>query len=97
MRKYFDSLWFHEGINDLWEVGIGNDKLAFLFKEYKSAYLAIKTANGTTKRINIYNKIMQGTVWAGLICTNTQDGLGKEVYANPALAYKFRREVEVPT
>ena len=39
---------------------------------------------------------MQGTVWAGLMCTNTMDGLGKEVYANPAHAYKYRGEVEVP-
>ena len=48
------------------------------------------------ERINIHNKIMQGTVWSGPMCTNTLDGLGKEVYANTTFAYKYRGEVEVP-
>ena len=39
---------------------------------------------------------MQGTVWAGLMCTNTMDKLGKEVYADPSLAYKYRGIVDVP-
>ena len=39
---------------------------------------------------------MQGTVWAGLMCTTTMDKLGKEVYADPGLVYKFRGKVQVP-
>ena len=96
VKKCFDSLSLHECINDLWDAGIQNYKLALLFKENESALIAIKTANGTTERVSIYNKIMQGTVWAGLMCTTTMDGLGKKVYANPALTYKYRGEVEVP-
>ena len=39
---------------------------------------------------------MQGTVWAGLMCTTTMDRLGNEVYADPTLVYKFRETVDVP-
>ena len=39
---------------------------------------------------------MQGTVWAGLMCTTTMYKLGKEVYADPALVYNYRGKVPVP-
>ena len=42
------------------------------------------------------NKIMQGTVWAGLICTTSMDELGKEAYNDLSLVYKFRDKVAVP-
>ena len=96
IRKCHDSLWLHECINDLWDSGIRDDKLALLYLENESDQIAVKTASGTTERINIHNKIMQGTVWAGLMCTNTMDKLGKEVYADPSLVYKYRGIVDVP-
>ena len=40
--------------------------------------------------------LWQGTVWAGLMSTNTMDKLAKEVYADPTLVYKFRDTVDVP-
>ena len=67
-----------------------------LFLENTSAHIAIKTASGTTDRITILNKIMQGTVWAGLMCTTSMDKLGKEVYQDPELVYKYRGKVQVP-
>ena len=39
---------------------------------------------------------MQGTVWAGLRCTATMDKLGKYVYNNPELAYKYKAQVHLP-
>ena len=96
IRKCHDSFWLNECINDLWDAGIRNDKLALLYLENESAQIAIKTASGTTERSTIHNKIMQGTVWAGLMCTNTMDKLGKEVYADPSLVYKYRGLVDVP-
>ena len=37
---------------------------------------------------------MQGTVWDGLMCSNTMDKLGKAIYANPTVVYKDT--VDVP-
>ena len=96
IRKCHDSLWLHECINDLWDLGIRNDKLALLYLENESAQIVVKTSSGTTEQITINNKIMQGTVWAGLMCTSTMDKLGKEVYDDPSLVYKYRGTVDVP-
>ena len=96
IRKCHDSLWLHECINDLWDAGIQDDKLVLLFLENQNANIAIKTASGTTDRMNIHNKIMHGTVWAGLMCSTSMDKLGKEVYDDPSLVYKYRNMVDVP-
>ena len=72
VKKCHDTLWLHECINNLWEAGIQDDKLVLLFLENESAQVAIKTARGTCERLSVHSKIMQGTVWAGLMCTNTE-------------------------
>ena len=41
-------------------------------------------------------RVMQGTVWAGLMCTATMDKLGKKVYKTPHLIYKYKGSVDVP-
>ena len=67
-----------------------------LYHENKTAQIAVKTASGTTESIAIQNKMMQGTIWAGLMCTTTMDKLGKEIYADTTLVYKYRGSVDVP-
>ena len=94
--KCFDSMWLKECINDLYESGLKNDQLAVLYESMKSAPIAIQTSSGTTKSININEKVMQGTVWAGLMCTTTMDKLCKVFYEDPNLMYKFRGSVPVP-
>ena len=42
--------------------------------------IAIKTSSGMTQGFYIGKKVMQGTVWAGLMCTCTMDKLGKLAY-----------------
>jgi hypothetical protein len=59
----FDALWMQECINDLYETGFQNDSLALLFLENQNAEIAIKTANGLSKRESIKNVVTQGTVW----------------------------------
>ena len=54
-------------------------------KENLNAMVAVKTSNGMSKRINLSNVIMQGTVWGGLMCTSRMDKLGKFAYNNPQL------------
>ena len=87
--KCFDKLWAKECINDVYENGFQNDKLPLLVKENEDAQVAIKTAQGLTKRISINDVIMQGTVWGSLFCTSTMDMLGKEAYKQPEQLYKY--------
>ena len=97
VEKCFDALWVHECINDLYETGFDNDKLSILFLENQNAEIAVKTANGTTNRTNVKNIVMQGTVWGRLFCTATMDKLGKLMYQNENLLYKYKNQVGIPT
>ena len=94
--KCFDSLWLAECINDLYEAGLTNDKLVLLHKSNQLANIAIKTASGTTRRFNIRRMAMQGTVWAGLMCTVTMDKLCKLILQDEQVLYKYRGKVTVP-
>ena len=86
----------NECINDLYDAGLRNDKLALLFKINQTALIEIKTSQGMTQRVPIKNIIMQGTVWGSLLCTATMDKLPKMMYNTPALLYKYKGEVSVP-
>ena len=96
VKKCFDTMWADEAWNDTFELAEQNDKLSLVYLANLNARIAVKNSNGITKRVHIQDTIMQGTVWAGLMCTSTMDKLGKYVYANPELAYKFRHTVVVP-
>jgi hypothetical protein len=95
-EKCFDYLWTFECINDLYESGLQNDKLAVLFAINKNAQVAIKTSHGMTKRVDIPNIIMQGTVWGSMFCTTTIDKLSQKAYTEEAWLYKYKGEVSVP-
>ena len=94
--KCFDSMWLSECVNDLYDAGIRNDKLCLLYISNKNATIAVKTLGGTTESIHIRNKVMQGRVWGGLMCTTTMEKLCKLVYNDERLLYKYRGKVDVP-
>ena len=96
IRKCFDSLWMHECINDLYENGLTNDKLCMIYYSNINASIAIKSSSGMSERFNIHNKVMQGTVWSGLMCTCTIDSLSKISYTDHSLLYKYKNTVNVP-
>ena len=96
VEKCFDSLWVEECINDIYEAGLTNDKLNLLYLENQNAKIAIKSNEGKTIRRNIKNIIMQGTVWSSLLCTSTMEKLGKIIYNNHKLTYKYKGKVDTP-
>ena len=89
-EKCFDKLWDKECFNDIYENGFNNNKLSLLYEINKSARVAVKTSNGTTKRITIKDTVMQGTVWGSMFCTSSMDSLGKESYARPEDLYHYK-------
>ena len=96
VEKCFDSLWVEECINDIYEAGLDNDKLAIFYKENQNAACAVKVNDVLSKRFNMKNIVMQGTVFGSLMCTATMDKLGKLSYNNEDLLYKYRGVVDVP-
>ena len=96
VEKCFDALWVQECINDLYEAGLDNDKLPLLFLESQNAKVAVKTSFGVSKKVDVKNIAMQGSVWGSLFCTTSMDKLGKYVYENPDLLYHYKGVVAVP-
>ena len=90
VEKCFDKLWAQECFNDVYENGFANDKLSLLYEENINAKVAVKVPSGITKRVNISNNIMQGTVWGSLFYTCTIDKLGKNAYEHPDLLYTYK-------
>ena len=94
--KCFDSLWLSECVNDLYESGLTNDKLVLLYETNQIANIVVKTSSGKTERFAINKTVMQGTVWAGLMCTVTMDKLCKLMLQSEHILYKYRGKVKVP-
>ena len=96
IEKCFDSLWLHEVINCLFEASLTNDKLPLLFLENKNAQIAVKGNGLLSKRINIKDIIMQGSVWGSICCVMLMDKLGKLAYNNPEILYYYKNLVGIP-
>ena len=96
IEKCFDALWLHEVINCLFESGLQNDKLPLLFLENNNAQVAIKSNGRISKRINIKDIILQGSVWGSLCCVVLMNKLGKLAYSNPELLYYYKGVVGTP-
>ena len=94
--KCFDSLWLSECVNDLFELGLTNDKLVLLYESNQVANIVVKTSSGKTESFPITKTVMQGTVWAGLMCTATMDKLCKMMLQSEHIMYKYRGKVNVP-
>ena len=96
IEKCFDSLWLHEVINCLFDAGLRNDKLPLLFLENLNAQIAVKGNGLLSKRKNIKNIIMQGSVWGSICCVVLMDKLGKLAYNNPDILYYYKNLVGIP-
>ena len=94
--KCFDSLWLQECINALFDAGFTNDKLSLLFLLNEHAQVAIKTSSGMSERLDMFNIIMQGSVWGTTFCVMIMNKLIKLVEENPNLLYLYNGKIPVP-
>ena len=92
----FDSMWFEEVTNDLYEAGIRDEKLALIAKINESNELAIQTAVGLTRRENIERIICQGDPWGSIECSLMVDGFGKDSLDSDLQPYKYKGQVSIP-
>ena len=92
----FDSVWQEEVVNDLYDAGVKNDKLALLHKVNKVNKLAVKTPYGLSQRKEVNNIICQGEPWGPIECSLQIDNIGKESLDEGLDPYKYKDEVEIP-
>ena len=95
-RQCFDSLWLDECMNDLYEAGIVDDKLALIYKLNSTNQVAVKTPFGMTERKPVEKIVLQGEVFGPLQCSVTIDTFGKECLEEGKHLYMYKGEVGVP-
>ena len=77
IAKCFDSMWFEETMNDLWDAGVQNDKFAVIAKMNEHCNIAVKTPVGVTDRFDMERIEMQGTKFSNIKCSIQMDTLGR--------------------
>ena len=96
IAKCFDSQWYSETMNDLWDVGLRDDKFAIISELNSKCNIAIRTPVGLTERFEMTNIEMQGTVMGPLKCSVQLDTLGRECYERQEGLYLYNGCVSVP-
>ena len=97
VTKCFDKMNYKETANDLYDAGVINDQFVTLANSNKKCKVAIKLPGGSqTKRIEIEEIEMQGTVPAPLKCSVQIDTLGKECLKNNEGLFKYKGCTSVP-
>ena len=94
-RQCFDTLWLEECINDLYDAGIQDDKLALIYEVNKKTQVAIKTPFGITPRVNINQIVLQGEVLGPLQCSVQVETISKESIEEKKFLYSHK-QVEIP-
>ena len=89
-------MWQEEVINDLYEEGIQNDKLALLYQINKTNNLAVKTQHGLTERMVVEEIICQGDPWGSMQCSVQIDSIGRESLGEDLEPFRYKGEFEIP-
>jgi hypothetical protein len=96
VKQCFDGLWTKECLNDVFQAGVQDEKLALIYEASKSAHFAVKTPVGLTKRSTVKEKILQGDVLASRLCSVQIDSVGKECLEESKYLYMYKDVVGIP-
>ena len=96
LAKCFDSMWYQETMNDLWDSGVTDDKFSLIGKLNENCNIAIKTPVGITDRFKLSEIEMQGTMFSNIKCSVQIDTLGKECYSSGEGLFLYKDGVYIP-
>ena len=96
LAQAFDSLWFTETMNDIWNAKVQDDEFALLSKLNEELIVKVKTPVGDTDSFELREIELQGSVMAPLKCSVSMDTIGKDCYTDGNGIYLYKRCVRVP-
>ena len=96
IMKCFDAMWYQETMNDMWDVGVQDDKFALMAKMNEKCSIAIKTPVGMTERFEATEIEMQGTVPGPIKACVQVDTLGRDSYLYNEALFLYKDCVFVP-
>jgi hypothetical protein len=95
VEKCFDKLWLQATTNALYEAGIKCDLLNLLYIENKNAKIAVKANGQLTKRVDVKDVEIQGSVWGSMKCTKTIDQLYKILLKQDHITYHYKGDENI--
>ena len=97
LTQAFDSMWYEETMNDMWEsMTVRDDKFALISEMNRVVDLFVKTPVGDTE-IFTMNKIeQQGTGLGPIKCSNQMDSISRECIRDNVGMYMYRNVVTIP-
>ena len=95
-KQCFDSLWLEDCMNDMYTAGLKDDKFQLLYNANSIVNVAVKTPVGKTETEDIKNVVLQGDVFAPLLCSKQVDTIGQECLLENKYTYKYKGEVDIP-
>ena len=97
LSKCFDIMWSKETMNDIYDLGVRDDKFVLISKMNEECLVRVKTPVGVTDEFKLENIEMQGTVPAPLKCAGQMDGLGRKCYTDETYLYNYNGGCFVPS
>ena len=95
-KQCFDALWLEECLNDIYSGGLRDNKLNILHNVNSSVEIVVKTPVGKSNQETIQNVVIQGDVFAPMLCSKQIDMFGKECLEEKKYLYHYKGEVEIP-
>ena len=97
LSKCFDIMWRNETMNDLYDLGVRDDRFVLISKMNEECKVTVKTPVGITEEFTLRDIEMQGTVPAPLKCAGQMDSLGKKCYSDEEYLYNYNGGCYVPS
>ena len=97
LSKCFDIMWRKETMNDLYDLGVQDDKFVLVSKMNEECKVTVKTPVGVTEEFMLSDIEMQGTVPAPLKCAGQMDSLVRKCYTEENYLYNYNGSCYVPS
>ena len=98
LEKAFDALWIEDCLNDLHDTlpeDQHDDKLALVYESNRNNMVAVKTAMGLTKRVNVEKIVTQGGTFGPIECSNSIDKIGQKCHDAGEHLFLYKKMVRV--
>ena len=97
ITQCFDSMWYEETMNDLWEsLDIRDDKFSLVSEMNKEVDIFVKTPVGDTEIFTLEKIEQQGTVLAPIKCSNQMDSISRECLKEKVEMFRYRNVISIP-
>ena len=97
LRQAFDSMWFEETMNDMWEgMEVKDEKFALISEMNSNVDLFVKTPVGNSEVFTLEKIEQQGTVLGPIKCSNQIDSISRECLRENIEMFKYRGAISIP-